>query len=254
MDQNTPHTDSKKLLNTLREVLKSKKITYAMLAKKLKVSEVTVKRIFSSQNCNLQTVFKICDLIEISFFDLAALSQQDKEVDYVLTSEQEKFFAENPAYFGILRSLHRGVSSEEIAKQWDLNSQRLFRVLRQLEKLGLLDVLPKNQVHMKTAGNLRFQHQGPLARKILRPQIDQFLDHVDVVLKNKDVCMHSVEVELSKEHIAELVEEIHALGAKYRARAFRDKSLLPPERLQSVRWLYAFAPYQTNWQQYKLEI
>lgn len=253
MDHLNQHADSQKLLKTLREVLKSKNFTYAMLAKKMDVSEVTVKRIFSTQNCNLQTIFKICDLIGISFFDLAALSNQEQELDYVLTAEQEKFFAANPAFFGILRSLHRGMSPDVLAKQWHLNSQRLFRVLRKLEELNLLEVLPHNQIRMKIVGNIRFQHQGPLARKILRPQILQFLDHVDTVLKNEDVCMHSAEVELSEKHIADLVEEIHALGAKYRARALRDKNLLSSDKLQSVRWLYAFAPYQTNWQQYELK-
>lgn len=247
------HADSKKLLKTLREVLKAKNFTYAMLAKKLNVSEVTVKRIFSTQNCNLQSIFKICDLIGISFFDLAALSNQEQELDYVLTTEQEKFFAANPAYFGILRSLHRGVSPDSLAKQWGLTSQRLFQILRKLEKLNLLEVHPRNQIRMKIVGNIRFQHQGPLARKIMRPQILQFLDHVDVVLKNKDVCMHSAEVELSVKHISDLVEEIHALGAKYRARALRDKSLLSSDKIQSVRWLFAFAPYQTKWQQYELK-
>lgn len=253
MDQINQHTDAKKLLKSLQEVLKSKKITYAELALQMEVSEVTVKRLFSIQNCNLQTVFKICDLVGISFFDLAALANQEKEVDYVLSEEQEKFFAANPAMFGIFRSLHRGVSPEKLAEAWKLSSQKFFKVLRKIENYGLLEVLPGNQVRIKAVGNIRFQHKGPLARAILRPQIAQFLDHVDVFLKNKDVCMHSAEVELSKTSITELVEEIHALGAKYRARALRDKNLLSADQLQSVHWLYAFAPYETNWQQYELK-
>jgi transcriptional regulator with XRE-family HTH domain len=251
-DHSNQNTDSKKLIKTLREVVKSKGFTYAQLGRKLGVSEVTIKRLFSTQNCNLQTVFQICDVIGISFFDLTALANQEQEVDYVLSLEQEKYFAANPAMFGIFRSLHRGVKPSEIAKIWNLNSARLFQLLRKLEKLEVLEVLPGNKARMKVVGNIRFQHQGPLARKILRPQINQFLDHVDIVLKNEDVCMHSAEVELSAAHIAELVEEIHALGAKYRARALRDKNLLPSHKLQSVRWLYAFAPYETNWLQYEL--
>ncbi len=254
MDQINQHTDAKKLLKSLQQVLKSKKITYADLALRMEVSEVTVKRLFSTHNCNLQTVFRICDLVGISFFDLAALANQDKEVDYVLSEDQEKFFAANPAMFGIFRSLHRGVSPDKLAEVWKLSSQKMFKVLRKIEQFGLLEVLPENQVRIKAVGNIRFQHKGPLARAILRPQIMQFLDHVDVVLKNKDVCMHSAEVELSKTSITELVEEIHALGAKYRARALRDKNLLSADQLQSVRWLYAFAPFETNWQQYPLEV
>lgn len=252
MDHQNQNIDCEKLLKTLREVLKAKKITYATLAEKLDVSEITVKRLFSTQTCTLQTLFKICDLIEISFFDLASMAKQDREVECVLTIEQEKFFAANPAIFGIFRMLHRGIEPNAIATKWKLTSQSLFRVLRKIEKLNLLEVLPKNQIRMKAYGNIRFQHQGPLAKTILRTQIIQFLDHVDVVLKNDDVCLHSAELELSDASISELVAEIHALGTKYRTRAVRDKNLLSPDKLQSVRWLYAFAPYETNWQQYRL--
>ena len=41
-------------------------------------------------------------------------------------------------------------------------------------------------------------------------------------------------------------------GAKYRIRAFRDRSLFSKEKLRSVRWLFAFAPFQTDWRQYKI--
>ena len=72
------------------------------------------------------------------------------------------------------------------------------------------------------------------------------------IIENDDVCMHSAEVELSASQLTELVEEIHELGAKYRAQAFRDKGLLPSKKLKSVRWLLVFAPYETNWRQYKM--
>ncbi len=251
-DHSKRHADSQKLLGTLREVLKSKKITYAKLAKSVGVSEVTVKRWFSGQSCSLQNIFSICDVLGISFFDLAALAKTDQEVDYFLSSEQEKYFAGNPAAFGILKALQKGIEPKRLSEVWKLSWPKLFRILRKFEKMGLLEIMPSDQVRVKVVGNIRTQHRGPFARAILRPQILQFLDHVDVVLKNPDVCMHSAEVELSEKHISEFVEEIHALGAKYRARAFRDKSLLAAEKLRSVRWLFGFAPYQTNWQQYPL--
>jgi transcriptional regulator with XRE-family HTH domain len=246
------HPDSRILLKTLRDVLKAKKQTYGQLAKKLHVSEVTIKRWFTGQTCALESIFKICEILEISFFDLAALARQEEEVDYVLTREQELFFSKNPAFFGIFKQLQRGVLPRTIAETWRLNSPKLHSVLRSLEKQRLLEVLPHDRVRIKVRGNIRYGHQGPLAKAILRPQIEQFLDHVDTTIKDDDVCMHSAEVELSLAHINEFVEELHSIGAKYRARAFRDQSLLPLDKLKSVRWLLGFAPYETNWRQYKL--
>lgn len=245
--------DLKVLMQSLKQVLRAKSLTYAKLARSLNVSEVTIKRWFSGSTCTLQNVFDVCAVLDISFFDLAHLARQEEELDYILTLEQEKVFAAEPALFGVLKLLQRGEVPEKIALRWRLSPSSLFRVLRRLEKLGLIDLLAGEKVRLKFRGNIRCQHQGPFARAILRPQIDLFLDHVDRVLKNKDVCMHSAELELSENSISEMVGEIHAMGAKYRARALRDKSVVPKAQLKSVRWLLSFSPYETDWSHYQLQ-
>lgn len=245
------HTDYLAVFLTLKEAMKAKGFTYSRLARKIGTSEVTIKRIFSQgQGCTLDRLFEICEAIGVSFFDIAALAKREEEVDYFLTHEQENHFAAKPAHFAIFKELLRGIPAHEIKKLWELDENRYFKILRSLEKLGLIDVLPENKVRLKVRGNIRMAHRGPLAKKILRPQINTFLDHVDDTLENKDVCMHSAEVELSEIHIKDLVAEIHALGTKYRARAFRDRSLLASKKLKSVRWLFCFAPFQTNWRQF----
>lgn len=246
------HTDYRAIFMTLKEVMKAKGLTYARLARKIGTSEVTMKRVFSlGQSCTLDRLFKICDAIGVSFFDIVALAKQEDEVNYFLTSEQENHFASKPAHFAILKELIRGLTAEQIKKTWELEDSRYFKILRSLERLGLVDLLPENKVRIKVRGNIRMAHRGPLAKKILRPQINDFLDHIDVNIDNKDVCMHSAETELSEVHIKEFVTEIHALGAKYRARAFRDRNLLSPKKLKSVRWLFGFAPFQTDWRQWQ---
>jgi transcriptional regulator with XRE-family HTH domain len=246
------HPDHRALLKALRQILKTRKLTYARLAKMLKVSEVTVKRWLLGQACSLDKIFQICQVLNISFFDLASLAGKAEEEDYFLTESQEHFFAKKPALFGIFKMIHQGMDTKKVAAFWELSAGQLYSVLRLLEKQDLLEVLPGNNIRLKTRGNLRMSHQGPFAKAVLRPHILQFLDHIDDVLENDDVCMHSAEVELSPTSISEMVDEIHALGAKYRARALRDKSSFPAESLNSVRWLFGFAPYQTNWRQYKL--
>lgn len=246
------HTDYRALFMTLKEVMKAKGFTYGLLASKIGTSEVTIKRIFSQgQSCTLDRLFEICEALGVSFFDIVALAKREEEVDYVLTLEQENHFAAKPAHFAILKELIRGVTAEQIKKFWELKDSDYFKILRSLEKLGLIDLLPENKVRIKIRGNIRMAHRGPLAKKILRPQINEFLNHIDRTLENKDVCMHSAETELSEAHIKEFVAEIHALGAKYRARAFRDRNLLSAKKLKSVRWLFGFAPFQTDWRQWQ---
>ena len=242
----------RKLLNTLKEVLKSKEMTYALLAAKVGVSQVSIKRWLSGKGCTLENIFEICEAVDISFFDLTALAKEEEEVDYVLSAEQEKIFSKKPALFGFFKELHGGKKPTQLAQIWNLTSAQIFNVLHELERMGLLEVHASERIRLKSRGNIRYSHQGPLAKVIFRPHIDKFLDHIDLVLKNKDVCLHSAEVEISEAHIKEFVAAIHKLGAKYRIQALRDKSLLPSKKLKAVRWLFAFAPYRTNWLEYNL--
>ncbi len=246
------HAEYRKILATLRETMKAKEYTYKRLARELQISEITVKRIFSGHTCSLERIFSICEILNVSFLDIATLAKEDEEIDYFLSPLQEKFFAEKPAYFALFKELCRKIDPKQVADSWALNSAQFYKVLRDLEKLDLLEVLPENKFRIKAKGNIRMSHRGPLAKKVLRPQINEFLDHIDRTLENDDVCMHSAEVELAIAHIPEFVEEIHELGAKYRARAYRDQNLLPTKKLKSVRWLFAFAPYQTNWHHFKI--
>lgn len=246
------HPDYQAMLLVLKEALKARGFTYKTMAKCLSLSEVTIKRIFSSGHpCTLERIIQICDQIGVSFLDVASLAKKEVEVDYFLSATQESYFADHPAHFAIFKELYGGTAGVEVIRSWKLSPTLFFKILRKLEKLGLMDVLPGNKIRWRVRGNIRMSHRGPLAKKILRPQINLFLDHIDRVLENDDVCMHSSEIELSPTHIEEFVEEIHALGSKYRARAFRDKSLISKSKLKMVRWLFCFAPYETPWRQYK---
>jgi transcriptional regulator with XRE-family HTH domain len=243
------HSDQVAILKTLKEVIKARGFTYAHVAKSLEVSEVTIKRILSAgQGATLERIIDICQVVGISFLDVAALAKKEDEVDYYLTAAQETYFAQHVSHFAIFKALYARKSNQEIMRTWKVGTAAFFKILRSLEKLELIDILPDERVKFRITGNIRITHRGPLAKKILRPQISLFLDHIDKVIEHKDVCMHSAEVELSPAHIKEFVSEIHTLGARYRARAFKDKSLLPAKNLRWVRWLLCFAPYETRWE------
>ena len=242
--------ENEALFKTLREAMKANGYTYARLGREIEVAEVTIKRIFSSRTCSLDRIMQICDAIGVSFLDLAAMAKKEEEMDYFLSDAQEVYFSENPAHFAILKDLSHGAKPGEVAGHWRLTANQLYKVLRALEKLKLLEVHPNNQIRLGISGNIRASHRGPFAKKVLRPQISAFLDHIDRVIENDDVCMHSAETELSERHVNEFVGEIHALGAKYRARSLRDRTLLPRGKLKTVRWLFAFAPYKTDWRRF----
>ena len=82
------------LIDALKKSLKLKGITYSQLAEMLDISEATVQRVFSIGAFSLDRFLKICDLIDLSFQDLAQLEEQtENKIQFYYTKEQEEVLA-----------------------------------------------------------------------------------------------------------------------------------------------------------------
>ena len=82
------------LIDALKKSLKLRGITYSQLAEMLDISEATVQRIFSINAFSLERFLKICDLIDLSFQDLAQLEEQtENKIQFYYTKEQEEVLA-----------------------------------------------------------------------------------------------------------------------------------------------------------------
>ena len=67
------HTST--LIRALKATLKSRSITYDELARRLKLSHASVKRLFAEETFTLKRIENICNVLEIDFFDLARLAR-----------------------------------------------------------------------------------------------------------------------------------------------------------------------------------
>src|SRR4051794_12812285 len=62
---------SAEIVDALKRELKSRGVTYAALARKLRLSEATLKRMFSRRDFTLKRLDDICAAAQIDFSDLA---------------------------------------------------------------------------------------------------------------------------------------------------------------------------------------
>ena len=74
----------------LKQLLKTKNVTYKQLAQALDLSEANIKRIFSTQSFTLDRLEEICQILEISLTDLFVLTAQKEQKISQLTAEQEE--------------------------------------------------------------------------------------------------------------------------------------------------------------------
>jgi transcriptional regulator with XRE-family HTH domain len=246
----TSNQDMNAIIKVLKQTLRARNYVYADVALHLGVSEVTIKRFFSGTSISAKYLLDICDFLQVSFLEIAAIARDFIHNEYILNETQDLFFAKNPHYYSIFISLYRRKPAIVVQKDWKLDDSKFFLLLRKLEKIQLLEVLPNNGFRFLMSGPIRVRPNGEF-RKIFYKHNHQFLDYVQNNLNNnlKDPqpIMQSSEVLLSKKHAADFLQEFQELAKKYRSLAFVDETILPDDQKESVRWLFAYAPYETNW-------
>ena len=69
------------LVDVLKRELRTRGITYAQVARKLNLSEASVKRMFSRKDFNLKRLDQVCQLAGSEFSDLArTLYQEESQI------------------------------------------------------------------------------------------------------------------------------------------------------------------------------
>ncbi len=240
----------KKIKETLKDMLKAKSITYANIAEKMEVSEVTIKRFFSQSDHSYSSkIFEICECMEIPFFELVELAKDNTRKHFALNQEQDRYFVKNLGHFAIFRELYRKNTIADIKKRWKLNNNQLFSILIKLEKLQLIEVHEKNKVKIIPQGvmelNKHTKLEVLLRKELTTPFLEQFNGEYD-----NNSYYHNSEVEMGLETKSQLMAELDELTKKYCSLALRDKNLLPKNKIVSVRWLYCFSEYKTRWESF----
>ena len=165
------------LLETLKKYLKAKGMTYKQLAAEMKLSEASVKRMFSKQRFSLSRLEEICRILDIDFYDLVLMDKQrNQRTADMLTIEQEENLLKDDKLWIFLYFLLNGWSVSLIIEEYKYSESEAVRMLGKLERLGLLEVHPYNRVRLLIPTNVFWQNNGPLWQTTHQMFIDDFMD------------------------------------------------------------------------------
>lgn len=165
------------LLETLKKYLKAKGMTYKQLAAEMKLSEASVKRMFSKQRFSLSRLEEICRILDIDFYDLVLMDKQrNQRTADMLTIEQEENLLKDDKLWIFLYFLLNGWSVSLIIEEYKYSESEAVRMLGKLERLGLLEVHPYNRVRLLIPTNVFWQNNGPLWQATHQMFIDDFMD------------------------------------------------------------------------------
>lgn len=155
------------LMQVLRELLRTHGIRHRDIAERLNISERTVSRWLSSDKIEASQIEQLCGLLNMTLFDVCELAAQRGD-DRVarLTVRQEQELVEDDLLIYTFRQVLRGWTAEEMRDDLQIPEPVLVDALIRLEKLGLIELLPHNQVRLRTVKNIAWLPRGPFTKSI----------------------------------------------------------------------------------------
>jgi transcriptional regulator with XRE-family HTH domain len=235
--------DVEHLFQALRRMLKEKKISYRELAKRVDLSEGTIKNMFHFRDASVQRLIDISRAIGVPFPDLisAAYSQNTREFSF--TEAQESFFSENPEHYNFFREVFfNRKNSEEVRSEHGLTQKTLNRYLRDLESQGLLERLVGGKIHFNFSGRLKWRHGGPWMRKYFRNYSRKIADEILEHPESEDhFCSFSFAT-LSRTNRDLFYLEVQQIAEKYKDVSYKEHLVESNGEALPVTWLFGMVP------------
>jgi transcriptional regulator with XRE-family HTH domain len=241
-------TDFQAIVAVLRQMLKSRGKTYADLAKALAVSEQTIKRLFNGGDAAVSRLVEVCEVLGVSFFEVVRLVETPPEKTFELTAEQEEFFAAYPGHFSFFNAIRDGTQPAELRKRHGLSAASVHRYLRDLDRLGLIELHTQDRFKLLPRGELRVRRNGKLSEQLGR-ELYGALCEFFLRPEGKGELSVSTASEMfaTRETVRELKQEVNELASRYRKRMRREFELLPKSDLVSVTMLLnVAAPFELH--------
>lgn len=164
------------LFDTLRAHLKARKLTYGQVAKGLKLSEPTVKRIFASNDCSVARLEQLCRFLQIEMADLLKSSPQKPSLVQQLTRKQEAELAGNKKLLMLAVCAMSLWTFEDMLAQLKISKTECIALLHTLEKIGLIELHSGYQYRLLVARDFSWIVDGPIMR-LVKSVSGDFFNH-----------------------------------------------------------------------------
>jgi DNA-binding Xre family transcriptional regulator len=154
----------KRLQMKLKEVARGQGKSYADMALKLEVSEATVKRVMNHEDVSFSRLEQLCDVLEVSLYDIVDLSKNQGQKLYQYTKEQEQFLSKDKLVFLVFRYLIMGKALSEIGQRLMMPEEKLRTILKDMEEIKLIERHPSDRIKLLANFPFKWIPDGPLEK------------------------------------------------------------------------------------------
>ncbi len=155
-------SQTRPLIETLKQELRKQRITYKQVSRALNLSETSVKRLFSEEAFSIKRLEKVCQLLDLGLSDLVHLMEKNIELTSQLSYQQEEELVSDVKLLLIAMLLMNKLKFEDILNSYDISEPEAIRLLARLDRMKLIELQPGNRVKLMISSNFEWIPNGPI--------------------------------------------------------------------------------------------
>lgn len=220
----------------LKRAVKQRGLTYRELAYGVELSESGVKKIFLAKDGSFQRLAQICRYVGISMSELV---EDDRTQEVGFSSRQQQEFLKEPMLFKLYWLLvYERRSSPSTQEVLRLGKAESFRLMRKLDNLGLIKLLPGDRVRLPSIKAVRWTGDGEFIRKLYRDWSRSLVDASGMTVPQKNDLFLLRYLQMTPQTYSEFKEALSSLEGEFVRRSIHEMRT-QPSKVGHVRWLVA---------------
>ena len=229
-----------RFVDALKRSVRARDLTYAQLARKLALSEPSVKRMFSRGTFTLARIEQILRVLDLELYDVARMSRGQAAGPAELTLEQENALARDERLLSVFWLVLNDWKFEEILESFAITKAELTLAFARLGRVQLIDWGAGERARLKVGRDFRWRAGGPVKRAYGNRVMQEFLrGRFDGALE----LLRFEARDVSEESAAVVRRRLERLAAEFNELAEVDSSL-PARRRAGLGLLVACRPWE----------
>ncbi|WP_428036169.1 helix-turn-helix domain-containing protein [Amphritea sp.] len=236
------HQQRENLFTLLKQALKARGFTYARLAAEMNMSELSIKRLFKEKDCKMSRLLEICSIIGISIDELIQMQQRFSQIPEFLPESVEAALAKDKKLFLILILLVSQVDIPTVGSLMEMDQARLYLHLRELEKLGIIELRSGSGFRFLVSLPIRWRMGGKLAsliKGINKRYIAHCLDHE----KDPEYAFTTASRLMSKSSVLKIQNNLRRIREEFDYLSSQDQMFYKVEELQLHKLVFGMGPF-----------
>lgn len=157
-------TLAQRIVEALKKSLRARGMTYAALSRELRLSEASVKRLFSRGTFTLSRIEQVLRVLEMDLADLARMARGTEHETASLGLEQEALLASDERLLSVFWLLLNGWRFDDIVEEFVITRTELTLALAKFERARLIDWDTGERVRLRVAKDFVWRPGGPVKK------------------------------------------------------------------------------------------